>query len=335
MTLQAPFPWFGGKSRVASLVWERFGPVQNYVEPFFGSGAVLLGCPNPARTETVNDKDGYVANFWRSVAADPEAVAHFVDWPVNENDLHARHAWLVAQKERFVSRLEGDPDFYDPKIAGWWCWGLCSWIGGGWCSGKGPWAQVDVELVLEGCGSGISRQLPHLTSRGMGINRPLPDIGNSGMGVNRKCNIVLDWLRLLSERLRDVRVCCGDWSRVCGFSPTTKIGLTGVFLDPPYSAASNRGESVYADDDLEISHDVARWAIERGEDPLMRIALCGYEGEHEFPASWKAVAWKAVGGYGSQGTGQGRDNSARERVWFSPHCLFSETLPLFEMEEAS
>ncbi len=41
-TLKAPFPWFGGKSKVASLVWERFGDVQNYVEPFFGSGAVLL-----------------------------------------------------------------------------------------------------------------------------------------------------------------------------------------------------------------------------------------------------------------------------------------------------
>ena len=40
--LKAPFPWFGGKSRVADIVWDRFGKVDNYVEPFFGSGAVLL-----------------------------------------------------------------------------------------------------------------------------------------------------------------------------------------------------------------------------------------------------------------------------------------------------
>jgi DNA adenine methylase len=40
--LEAPFPWFGGKRKVASLVWARFGEVVNYVEPFFGSGAVLL-----------------------------------------------------------------------------------------------------------------------------------------------------------------------------------------------------------------------------------------------------------------------------------------------------
>ena len=37
--LQAPFPWFGGKSQVAHIVWERFGNVPNYVEPFFGRTA--------------------------------------------------------------------------------------------------------------------------------------------------------------------------------------------------------------------------------------------------------------------------------------------------------
>lgn len=41
--LKAPFPWFGGKSRAAHLVWERFGAVGNYVEPFAGSLAVLGG----------------------------------------------------------------------------------------------------------------------------------------------------------------------------------------------------------------------------------------------------------------------------------------------------
>lgn len=39
--LRAPFPWFGGKRRVASLVWERFGNVPNYVEPFAGSPPTL------------------------------------------------------------------------------------------------------------------------------------------------------------------------------------------------------------------------------------------------------------------------------------------------------
>ncbi len=72
--IKAPFPWFGGKSRAAPLIWSRLGEVDNYVEPFAGSLAVLLGSPRIARTETVNDKDGFIANFWRAVAADPNAV---------------------------------------------------------------------------------------------------------------------------------------------------------------------------------------------------------------------------------------------------------------------
>ena len=30
-----PFPWFGGKSRIAPEVWRRFGNVRNYVDPFW------------------------------------------------------------------------------------------------------------------------------------------------------------------------------------------------------------------------------------------------------------------------------------------------------------
>lgn len=40
--MRSPYPWFGGKLTVASLVWSRFGNVRNYCEPFYGSGAVLL-----------------------------------------------------------------------------------------------------------------------------------------------------------------------------------------------------------------------------------------------------------------------------------------------------
>ena len=90
---KAPFPWFGGKRRVADEVWEALGDVQNYAEPFAGSLAVLLGRPHKheCKAETVNDKDAYLSNFWRALAADPEAVAAWCDWPVNETDLFARH----------------------------------------------------------------------------------------------------------------------------------------------------------------------------------------------------------------------------------------------------
>jgi len=293
MILKAPFPWFGGKRRVSDLVWAQFGDVSNYVEPFAGSLAVLLGRPTKPRTETVNDADCYLANFWRAIANDPEGTAKAADWPVNEADLLARHKWLIAQND-FRERIKKDPEYYDAKIAGWWVWGLCSWIGDGWCHAE-------------------SAKIPHLGDAGRGINRKLPHLGDAGRGI-------AEYFEQLAERLRGVRVACGDWARVMGDSVTIKHGTTGVFLDPPY--ASERNQS-YAVDSADVAHDVRKWAIENGDNKLYRIALCGYAGEHEMPENWHEVEWKASGGYGSQAKSKGRENSEKERIWFSPHCLHS------------
>ena len=319
MTLQAPFPYFGGKSTVARLVWQRLGNVANYVEPFFGSGAVLLARPNVGRIETVNDKDRYVANFWRAVKNDPEAVAHWLDWPVNECDLFARHLWLVNDGIKIIERCDQDPDFFDAKVAGWWCWGLCQWIGSGWCSGDGPWKRNDDDS-----------QRPHLGDSGKGVNRTRPHLSASGMGVNRsiiendvgRTEVLVRWMTSLANRFRNVRVCCGDWSRVCGPSVTTRLGMTGLFIDPPYSTAANRLEGLYNQDSLTVAHDAREWAVNAGRDPLIRIVFAGYEDEHQFPSDWHKEKWKAKGGYGTQAKqGRGRENSYREVLWFSPHCL--------------
>ena len=311
--LQAPFPYFGGKSTVADVVWSRFGDVPNYVEPFFGSGAVLLRRPfeMTGQLETVNDLDGMISNFWRAVKHDPERVAEWADWPVNENDLHARHYWLKQRKPNLRGLLEGDPDYYDAKIAGWWCWGMCCWIGHGFCSADGPWVVQDSKLV-------------HLGNKGQGIKRQRVHLGNKGRGINRKRVGIYAWFDALSERLKRVRVCCGDWSRVCGPTPTVKQGLTGVFLDPPYASA-DRNPELYAEESLTVAHAVREWAMKWGDDPSMRIALCGYDGEHDMPDTWECYEWKTNGGYGSQGS-QGSQNAHKERIWFSPHCLAGDEM---------
>lgn len=182
-----PFVWFGGKSSVAETVWSAFGDLGNYVEPFFGSGAILFLRPDgPGPIETVNDADGFVANFWRAMQHDSDAVADFADWPVNEADLHARHLWLLGQRERITERLMGDADFFDAKVAGWWVWGINCWIGSGWCSGKGPWVSDGGVLTLRNTGQGVNRKRPHLGDTGQGVNRQLPHLGTTGQGVNRK-----------------------------------------------------------------------------------------------------------------------------------------------------
>ncbi len=334
-TLKAPFPWFGGKRRVADMVWEKFGNVPNYVEPFAGSLAVLLGRPHEPRIETVNDKDGFICNFWRSLAKDPDGVAHHCDWPVNEADLHARHRWLHSQHD-FLERMDNDPDVYDVKVAGWWVWGISAWIGDNWC-------RVTRQESLPHMGDGnvvhresLSNQIPHMGG-GMGVHREslsnqIPHMGG-GNGVGWKRPVLQDrgihchsdalaaYLHRLSQRLRRVRVCCGDWARICTDTPTIHVGLTGVFLDPPYAAER---DNVYNHDSFSLAHDVRAWCAARGDHPKLRIALCGYEGEHNDleGLGWEKVAWKAQGGYGNQ---SGNDNCRLERIWFSPHCINTDS----------
>jgi hypothetical protein len=328
MTLKSPFPYWGGKRKVADEIWKRFGAVANYVEPFFGSGAVLLGRPEPFSLETVNDADGLLANFWRALRADPDAVSGFADWPVNENDLHARHAWLVGVKDSLQARLEGDPDYFDAKIAGWWVWGMACWIGSGFCSGKGPWSAQEVDgarqLVRLGSnGQGVNRKLVHLGNKGHGVNRQRVHLGNKGQGVNLQRGELIEYFQQLADRLRGVRVCCGDWSRACGPSVTFNHGITGVFLDPPYADTANRNNNLYRCESKTVAHDVREWAIEQGKNKLMRICLAGYDGEHQMPDNWLVHVWNAGEGYGGQAT-ERTGNGKRERLWFSPACLNPE-----------
>jgi DNA adenine methylase len=165
---------------------------------------------------------------------------------------------------------------------------------------------------------------------------------------------LVEWFGRLRDRLRTVRVCCGDWKRVCwSESVTTRLGVTGIFFDPPYShsvgrmlawvrrlrgegpepargRADNRTAGLYSTDGADVDRLVAEvhsYCLERGRDPNYRIALCGYAGEHGAleAEGWGVVAWKGGGGYGNR-TETGKENSARERLWFSPHCRTQEGL---------
>ncbi len=214
-----------------------------------------------------------------------------------------------------MARLEGDADYFDAKVAGWWVWGLCCWIGSGFCSGQGPWQTVDGQLV-------------HLGDAGQGVNRQLVHLGDAGRGG--QCEVsraaLVAWMQALADRLRLVRVCCGDWERVCGPTPTEHLGLTGVFFDPPYSSEADRDMNLYRKESGDVAHRVRAWCLERGNSPKMRIALCGYAGEGHEPlsdAGWVAVPWSTAGGYACQGS-KADVNRHREVIWFSPACLGSK-----------
>ena len=105
---------------------------------------------------------------------------------------------------------------------------------------------------------------------------------------------------------------------------TFRHGLTGVFLDPPYADTATRTAGLYANDCEQVAHAAREWAIEQGRNPLMRIVLAGYDGEHVMPDDWRVIEWEAVGGYGLISDDEnetGRANKDRERLWCSPACV--------------
>lgn len=346
--LAAPFPWFGGKRMVCKEAWRRFGCVPNYVEPFFGSGAMLLRRPAWTFTgggdrETINDFDGHVANFWRAIKHDPQAAAAAADRIVHELDLHAIgdalfcrpcKRWPMSPLE-FRDWIRADESHFDAEIAGCWAWFVSNWIGG--------LPSADGDSGHQNA-AGTHRRLPHLGAAGKGVSRKLPHLGDAGKGepvgeCQRRRNVLVDWFGCLADRLRNVRVCCGDWSRVCGESVTwNNASPCAVFLDPPYSAEAGRDNQLYSQESGSVAHDVRAWCLVEGRRPDMRIALCGYEGEHDELEShgWQVWVWKSRGGYANQGGEEcrGKDNAGRERIWFSPGCLSEKELPLFAGESA-
>ena len=317
--MKAPFPWFGGKSKVAGVVWERFGNVPNYVEPFFGSGAVCLARPRhhwnatSIRAETVNDLDGYLANFWRAIKHAPNETAEHACYPVSEVDILARHKWLLTEGAARLELLNmrENPDAYDAKVAGWWVWGLACWLGGGWCVKEAQ--QIP---HLGDAGQGVIKKLPYLGDAGRGVIKRLPYLGDAGRGDLSAG--LKEWFSELSERFMRVRIAHGDWSRVLSKAVTINHGVTAVFLDPPYSSKEHSVE--YSAGGGDVAADVRAWAIANGDNPQYRIALCGYEGEHEMPGNWEVFEWKTGGGFGNLGCSRGKANSYRERIWFSPYC---------------
>ena len=151
----------------------------------------------------------------------------------------------------------------------------------------------------------------------------IPGFGNkSTVGIHTKTDGIYEWINALSVRLRNVRVVCGDWSRVCGGNWQDDGGNVGMFFDPPYSV-TDRDTDIYHHDSTTVAQDVNAWVLKRGAKPTYRIVLAGYRDEHQnlLEHGWTEQVWKANGGYGNR---SGNKNRERETLFFSPYCLRSQ-----------
>ena len=315
-----------------------------YAEPFFGSGGIYFGCPyGPRPKEIINDLDCYVANFYRSMQQDYENLAKLTDYPTISADMKARRHWLRENRSTVQKLMDFNPEFYDTKIAAWWCYVVTNSI---LISGSVSLLPDDYEKII------VPNTLDELMEFDGEIEYPAkfdsarPEAGPR-KGIHSKkfsihscpycrCaedNGVLDGTRLLKpftrigRRLANCIILNQDWEKALNptilcttksYSDKLKIG---VFLDPPYGvgSAGERQERLYAYDTVTLIQKVQNKAIELSEDPRIRIAVCGFDTDYEsWPDGWEMVPWKRRGGMEKSGK---TDIARQEVIWFSPSCI--------------
>jgi DNA adenine methylase len=299
--LKAPFPYFGGKSKIAPTIWQYFGRnVARYIEPFAGSLAVALAAPYPIKKRIFNDANALLINAWRGIQYDPDGVLEAANRPIAELELRAIHAAMMERLPELAPQIEADHTFYDAEIAGWWIWGQSCNIGNQWQRKIFP------------------RSVPIL---------------NKFNGINsyRKNGKDAELINLLSEYLTKSFITCGDWSRVVTdavlFKDSSETNLTAVFLDPPYQD-DNRDMGLYGEhDSSDLMGEVIEFCLEYGGAEHLRLALCRYDACPELDAAgWHSIQWETQGGYANQAKNQDNQNRHREHVYFSPHCRIDEQL---------
>ena len=200
-TALSPFPWFGGKQRLADDILALFPEHDAYVEVFGGGGSVLLS-KAPATLDVYNDVDDGLVNFFTVLRDEPERLV-----PLLELTPYARSEWLRCR--------ETWRDIADPiERARRWYVVVSQSFGG---------------MVARDARGADRRD----TGRGWGGER----LGRMHLSRAASTANRIDHVWRFVERLRLVQIENLDW-RAClerYDSPTTLF-----YLDPPYIHSTRR-----------------------------------------------------------------------------------------------
>jgi DNA adenine methylase len=90
-TARSPFPWFGGKQKLADTILALFPEHNVYVEVFGGGASVLLS-KAPGKLDVYNDADDGLVNFFRCLRDRPDELV-----PLLELTPYARAEWELAR----------------------------------------------------------------------------------------------------------------------------------------------------------------------------------------------------------------------------------------------
>ena len=309
--MKPPFSYYGGKTRFASIIWQKFNHVDIYVEPFAGSLAVLLGNPYKLpKHEIICDTDGFICNFWRAIQADPDKVAYHADWPSFHHDLTARRRYLANWGKNPTNQynLTHDPNFYDAQIAGWWVWEIVNWIGRDYLT-----LHPDRDDLL------LPNTIPTLRSERIAANSKTY-MGEVGDGSRLK-----DYFHQIAQRLANCTVLNRSWENSltsgCLFLAERERFTRGIFLDPPYILHEHNSRGHYRDYNVDVAEQSYEWAVKNGDE--LQIAYACHLGDFDIPPGWtyETLSFSSV-------FKVNKDKHAKlDCVMFSPAC--EKTAKLF------
>lgn len=111
MAIKTPVSWMGNKTSILHILYALF-PLSygRYIEPFGGSGAVLLGKAVPDKFEVYNDYNANLVNLFRCMRDRPLSFIHELGFL----NLNSRDDFNVIK--RFLQKEEFTDDFLNQEL---------------------------------------------------------------------------------------------------------------------------------------------------------------------------------------------------------------------------
>lgn len=82
----------GAKNRIANWICSFIPPHKVYLEPFFGGGAIFFNKKQKAHIETINDLNGDVFNFFKTLRDNPDRLIKTIELTAYSRDEY-EYAW--------------------------------------------------------------------------------------------------------------------------------------------------------------------------------------------------------------------------------------------------
>lgn len=102
--MKTPITYYGGKQTMLKHILPLMPKHNLYTEAFAGGAAVFFA-KEPANIEVINDLNGEIVNFYRTIVTSYEGVKMLVEQTLHSRGLH-EHATYIYNQPAFFSREE-------------------------------------------------------------------------------------------------------------------------------------------------------------------------------------------------------------------------------------